>query len=182
MNSSKNLVALLVIACCAGVSSVRAQVAFGPATTISGDADVYTAGTLVYAYDMSGTAATVNGVAFTAESCAANFGSVTTTFTACYGGYNSSSSPFSGLTSSYKTVLTGGIYRDATAVTVTLGGLTSGHTYAVQIWVDDSRGSSRTETVTSSGGNTVTLSYCVGGAGGGVGQYTIGTFLASGTT
>ena len=178
MKSLRTVVALLVIACCACVSSVRAQVTFNTPVTISGDGDVYTAGTLVYAYEIDATPATVNGVPFSA----AGSGVTLTGFGSSYNGYGSSSSPFAGLTTAYQDILFGGDYHDSTSVSVTLNSLTSGHVYAVQLWVDDSRGSSRTETVTSSGGNTVTLTYCVGGAGGGVGQYTIGTFTASGTT
>lgn len=43
MKSLKTVVALLVIVCCASAWSVRAQITFGTATTISGDSDVSTA-------------------------------------------------------------------------------------------------------------------------------------------
>ena len=78
----------------------------------------------------------------------------------------------------------GGDYVDGASATVTLNNLTVGHSYAVQIWVDDPRGYGvgRSETLTSSGGSAVSLSYNSTGADGGAGQYAIGTFTASATS
>ena len=50
-------------------------ITFGAATTISGTNDVDTAGALVYAYDLSGTTATVNGVTFTGATSTSALGS-----------------------------------------------------------------------------------------------------------
>ena len=53
-----------------------------------------------------------------------------------------------------------------------------GHTYLVQIWVNDGRniGESRSETVTGGANTSAPLSY--GSDGSGPGQYIIGTFVA----
>ena len=165
-----------------------ASITWGAATTISGDTDVNTNGSALYAYARGiATASTnVNGVTFTAATGNATWGNVS--FNASFNGntanlFASNSIPFSGLSSAYKTVLQGGAYGGAVTATVTLNGLTVGNSYSVQIWANDSRGgplATRTETVTS--GNTVTLAYDVIQAGGGVGQYTIGTFVANSTS
>ncbi len=92
--------------------------------------------------------------------------------------------PFTGLSSSYQTLLSAAEFYDNTgdeSNTVTLNNLTNGHEYATQVWVNDSRGSTRQETI-NGGGNTVTLSYDSNSANGGVGQYTIGGFLANAAT
>jgi len=168
-------------------ASLVVQAYFGPTATIASDLDVMTNGLFVYAYDLSGTNTTVNGVTFAGATSTTALGSniALSGFYANYNGYGSSSSPFSGLSSSYQTVLTGGDYASgATSATVTLKNLTVGHAYAIQLWVDDSRsfGNGRTMTFTNSNGNTVTLSYNSTGSDGGVGQYTISTFTANTVT
>ena len=158
------------------------SITWGAPTTVSGDGDVNTLGTPLYAY--AGTAATVNGVAFTAVSSGATWGNVSlTSFGNYYAAFGSASAPFSGLTAGYQSMLSGGAYGGLTTGTVTLNGLTSGHSYSVQIWVNDSRSGAvtpfRTETATSTGGNSVIPAYNVLQTGGGVGQYVVGTFLAN---
>jgi autotransporter-associated beta strand protein len=145
--------------------------------TIAGDTDVATNGTSVFAYAWSSNSTSVNTVNFTAP----DVGATLSGFAANYGGYGSS---ITTLSSDYQNTVTGGQYASgATACTVTLNSLTSSHQYLVQLWVDDSRSGfgSRTETVTL-GGNTVTLKYTSSNSAGGVGQYAIGTFIASATT
>ena len=168
-------------------TSLVVQAWFGPSATIASDLDVATNGALVYAYDLSGTTATANGVTFTGANSTTALGSDVTLsgVYANYSGYGSSSAPYSGLSSSYQTVVAGGDYANgATAVTVTLNNLTIGRAYAVQLWVNDSRsyGNGRSLTVSSSDGRTLALNYNSTGSDGGVGQYAIGTFTASGTT
>ena len=93
--------------------------------------------------------------------------------------------PWNNLTTNYQTVLQGAVYANNNdALIVTLNNLTYGHSYQVQVWANDSRfyGHDRTEIVTNSGGNAVTLHYNNTGTNGGVGQYTIGTFTATSTT
>ena len=175
--------------CRAAASGFAAGITWGAPTPISGDTNVSNAGSLLYAYT-GGTATAVNGVAFAAGNSGTTWGSVSLSG---FGSYNQTvfgsgtGSPWSGLTTAYKTVLAGGAWGGATTGTVTLNGLTSGHSYGVQIWVNDNRGGSeatRSETASSSGGNSVTLAYEANQAagGGGVGQYAVGTFVANGTS
>jgi autotransporter-associated beta strand protein len=191
----KNNSTLLLFVMMAGLFAVpvlhAAGITWNTPVTISGDTDVATSGALVYAYDESNLGATVNTVAFAAGSSTTSLGGGNVTLSGVTGGVDNSgfgavnSAPMNTLSGSYSNILKGGAWTSsATTVTVTLNNLTSGHQYLVQIWVDDSRsyGSGRTETVTSSGGNTVTLSYNSTGGTGGVGKYAIGTFTANATT
>ena len=165
-------------------SGFAAAITWGTPTTISGDTDVTNSGTALYAY--AGTPATVNGVSFAAVSNGSTWGNVSFT---SFGGFNavfgSPAAPFGALSTAYSNVLTTAAWGSGTSGTVTLNGLISGHAYTVQIWVDDSRGGyqSRYESVTSSGGNTVTLHFAPNSnSAGAVGQYVVGTFTASGTS
>jgi autotransporter-associated beta strand protein len=158
--------------------SQAAPVTWAAPVTIAGDADVATAGTPVFAYNWAGSAQTINGVAFTAAGTGATMGGFGGVHTTAFG---STSPPYVNLSPAYKAVLVGSIYTGASACTVTLNSLTPGRQYQIQLWVNDSRalnlGYARTETVTTGGGNTVTLSY-PGNVDGAPGQYTIGTFTA----
>ena len=171
-------------------TGLAAAITWGAPTTINinGDADVTNSGSLLYAYT-GGAGATVNGVVFTGQTSGTTWGSVSlsgfgsdnqTAF-----GSGSNISPWSGLSSAYKNVLSGGAYGGASAGTVTLNGLTAGHNYTVQIWANDNRGGGlQTRNETATGGNTVTLAYEVNqsSGGGGVGQFVVGTFLATSTS
>ncbi len=181
----------LVFSMSLGGNAWAAPINWNSATTISGDTNVLNAGALNYAYTFSSiaTAPTVNSVLFTKTNSTTTIGTNVTLsgFTNNNGTiYQSSPSAgtWAGLTTAYKGMLQGGDYGGTGAATVTLQSLTSGHVYATQIWVDDSRatGASRTETVTSTGGNTVTLDYNSTDANGGVGQYTTGRFVADAAT
>lgn len=185
----KTWVRILAAVALAGVSSVllptkatAATISWGTAATISGDTDVNANGTPLYAY-AGGGASTVNGVAFTAGSGFAAWGNVSFTsgFTGSSGtGYAVAASPFQDLSPAYTNMLRGGASGGSTAGTLTMNGLTPGHDYSVQIWVNDARaaGSGRTETITGSG---VTLDYNNFDALGGVGQYSVGFFAADNT-
>jgi Concanavalin A-like lectin/glucanases superfamily/Putative Ig domain len=156
-------------------------ITWGASVTISGDSDVFTDGTLLYAYDWAGNDTTINGIAFTGTT-SANPGNVTLSGIGHnYTNYSSSSTPFSNLSAAYQSILAGGEYNSGPdTATVTLNNLTAGHVYAVQVWVSDPRGggtAGRTETVSSS--NVVTLAYNVPPQTGGVGQYVIGVFTAT---
>lgn len=186
---------LLVVATLATLLTVLAPTAasaaaitWGVPANIVADTDVNTSGTALYAYAGGLTTATtnVNGATFTAGSGFAAWGNVT--FGSTFAGsvansFGATAAPFSGLSSSYQTVLQGGAYGNVSSGTVTLKGLITGHDYVVQIWADDSRSTfaTRQESVSSTGGNTVTLAYNVFQALGGVGQFTIGTFVADST-
>ena len=170
----------------AGIAS--SNVLWGAPATIVGDNDVVTNGGLVYAYNDANSVTTVNSVSFAAGNSQSAFGSNVgmsgnSSFSPTAFGSGTGSS-WSGLSSAYQTTLKGGAYTANNGTqTVTLKNLIAGHPYLVQIWVNDNRAlaSNRTETVTSSGGNTVTLDYNNTGTNGGVGQYTIGTFTANAT-
>jgi autotransporter-associated beta strand protein len=157
-------------------------ITWGTNATIAADADVFTNGTLLYAYDWANANTTVNGVAFTGTSSANGGSNVSISgIGSNYQNYSSGSAPFSTLSAAYQSILVGGEYGGGgVTATVTLNNLTAGHIYAVQVWVGDPRGGSlagRTENIISS--NEVTVAYSVPAAAGGVGQYTIGTFTAT---
>ncbi len=173
-------------------ASHAAVIIWGDATTIVGNTDVLTVGTLGYAYNMSNTAAasaTVNTVAFTASNSATALGTNVTI--AGLGANNGTAfgsaagNPYALLPAAYKNLLRGGDFGGVAPATLTLNNLIAGHSYATQIWVNDNRslgGADRKEAVTGGGGNTVTLDYNSINADGGVGQYAIGLFNASATT
>lgn len=172
-------------------TALAAPINWNSATTISGDTNVLNAGALNYAYTFSSIAAapTVNSVLFTkTNSITTIAANVTLSGFTNNNGSTFQSSPaagtWNGLTASYKGMLQGADYGGTGAATVTLQSLTSGRVYATQIWVNDSRstGATRTETVTSTGGNTVTLDYNNSDANGGVGQFTTGRFVADAAT
>jgi hypothetical protein len=176
-------------------------ITWGSATTVSGDSDVSTSGTLLYAYNVGASgvsSATVNTVTFASYAFPINgpqsvtVGSVT--FTESPGilwGSNSlgsASTPFSNLSSGYKTLLgsAGGADNPVT-ITATLGGLTVGNQYQLQIWTSNpSNASNPYGTIigdtTFTAGNSVTLDPNTTNASGGLGQYVIGTFTAGSVT
>ena len=168
---------------------LAANIFWNTPVTIGGDADVSTSGGLLYAYDDANVPATVNGVTFAAGNSPSSLGGNVTISgyywysTTAFG--SGAGAPWTNFSSAYQSVLQGGVYANSNVtMTVTLNNLAVGHAYQVQIWVNDTRvgASNRTETVTSSGGNTVTLDYNNTGTNGGVGQYTIGTFTSDATT
>jgi hypothetical protein len=176
-------IGLLIAGLLAGVAADAGPITWNTPMTITGNADISTNGIVVFAYDWNSSPQSVNGVNFTAPGSGVSLSSG-------FGGHNytrfvvGTAAPATALVTAYQNILTGGQYTtNGTAETLTLNGLTSGHQYRVQIWVDDSRnlgGGLRSETVTSPGGNTVTLSYPANALGT-LGQYAIGTFTATAT-
>jgi hypothetical protein len=176
-------------------------ITWGSATTVSGDSDVSTSGTLLYAYNVGASgvsSATVNTVTFasyvfpSAPAQTVTVGSVTFTESPGYlwgsNSLGSSSAPFSNLSSGYKTLLgsAGGADNPVT-ITATLGGLTVGNQYQLQIWTSNpSNASNPYGTIigdtTFTAGNSVTLDPNTTNASGGLGQYVIGTFTADGVS
>lgn len=163
------------------------SIAWDDAVTISGDTDVSTNGMFKCAYAWSKLDRAVNGVSFSGSTSAAGAGTdvvftpAITHNTTAYGSV--SGTPWNTLSANYQDILRGANYK--TSFTVTLGNLTVGKEYAVQLWYHDARsgpGGGKTETVTSVGGNTVILDKNSTEANGGVGQYVIGTFTADATT
>ena len=179
--------ALIFVLALAVPAALRAQIVWGSPVVISGDADALTNGLTLCAFDWKNTTATVNGITFTGTSSTSSAGTnvVLGGFSADYTGYGSASSPFGALSAAYQNVLGGGVYVNGATATVTLINLIAGHQYAVQVWVNDSRGpeNGRTETVIG-GGNMPTLDYssASGTSPGGVGQYAIGVFTATDTS
>ena len=174
-----------VAAALAPLPAAAATIVWGPATTISGDTDVAVNGASIYAYSGGNAGATVNGVTFAAGNSGAAWGAnvTLTTFGSTYSAFGGGAvAPWSGLSSAYQTVLQGGAYGGASAGTVQLNNLIVGHSYAVQIWVNDSRSgiTGRSET-TGGTGNAVTLTYN-SNTQGSLGQYSIGNFVADATT
>jgi hypothetical protein len=181
-------------------------ITWGTPTTVSGDSDVDTTGTLLYAYNIgtSGVAATtINGVTFAAFAFpgendgldTVTVGSVNFTESpAILQSYDAStlgtnSSPFGGLSPAYKTMLsTGGTALQFSTITATFGGLTVGHQYRLQWWTSNPKNgvglASETfaTTTAESGGNQVTLDSNSTNIDGGLGQFVIGTFTADATS
>ncbi len=179
------LVCVALLPVLAASSTLAASIAWNPPVTVTGDTDVATSGSLLYAGGFSGTTATVNSVPF-AGSISGNItvsGSAGTVGNAFAGG---TSLPWAGLSANYQTLLAGGTYaNNNTPLTVTLNNLAVGSNYLVQVWVNDSRSgtvASRTEGVASPGGNAVTLVYNSTQAQGGVGQSVLGGFTADAVT
>lgn len=176
-------------------AGVTTPITWGAAQTISGDSDVSTSGSLVYAYTFGTTsvaATTVNGVNFAAfgipnyATASATVGSLTLQevpgVLSSYSNLGGSGAPFTSLTSGYQALLSsGGSADNPSTITVSLGGLIAGNQYSVQWWSSNSAGVtghfgfSLGSTIASDlHANQVTLSSTAGG----LGQYVIGTFTA----
>ncbi len=193
MKTSQTHYSQFILPLCAALAALEltaaaAPITWAPPVTIAGDTDVSTAGTLLYAYNNSGTNATVNTVPFagvtgsTAWSTNLFFGSGWSSTAMAFG--SSSGTPWNGLSTNYKFVLGGGAYGGAGPQTITLSNLLVGESYLVQTWVVDNRtsGLNRNENLLTTGGNVPTLNYNNTGAAGGVGQYSLGTFKADAAT
>ena len=163
-------------------------IAWGMPTTVSSEVDISTTGSLRYAYNNSGSDATVNGVSFTGVNSATTWGTGVTlsgfnaSLTSAFAG--GSTAPWSGLVVGYQTILQGGAFNwGSGAATVTLNNLVAGRQYQVQVWVNDSRaGGTTTRAETLSGDNIVTVAFNSTQTQDGVGQYTVGAFTAAATT
>jgi hypothetical protein len=168
------------------------NIAWGPATGITGDANL-AAGNYFDAF-LPNTSApnplTVDGITFNVDaissSTSTSDGTITATVTSGdMNNYSSSSFPTAAPSSSaFAAVMNaGGIYSDggAGAGTVTITGLTVGKNYAVQVFnyaVDNDAG-----LTTFSGSNSVTLSNLPGAGGPSTyGEFATGTFTATNST
>jgi hypothetical protein len=167
---------------------------WGAAQNITGDSDVSTLGSLLYAYNIgaSGVAGTtVNTVPFTAfvfpelTSNTATMGDVTFTENPsnlnAYNFLGSGSGSFAALSSGYQALLgSGGSAGAPTTITVELGGLTTGQDYLVQWWSNVSvlSGGTFQQTIASGNPSSVTLDSNPTYTEGALGQYVIGTFTA----
>jgi hypothetical protein len=188
------LVALAVLLAEGGRADAD-PIVWGPPTTISGDTDVATAGTLVGAIHIGPaglTNTTINGVTFTAVpiTITSSFSSGNFSFTttgafqsnSVLNDAGSASPPFSNLSTSYKAMLANGIISSngasAAPFTLTISGLTVGHQYEFEWWTNDSTGTDGTNLTQATATNSITLNWNTTGLGGGVGQFDIGLFTA----
>jgi hypothetical protein len=159
--------------------TTKPNVTWQTPVTISGPSDVSTLGTYFGSWapqDGSANNYPVNGVTFQGFSDLPYFSSGPT-FNAGYDSYNSPGTS----DANYNTLLKCARYSDAVDQTATFSwsGMTPGHTYLVQVWVNDGRniGQSRSETITCGSNTSAPLSY--GSDGSGPGQFIIGTFVAN---
>jgi hypothetical protein len=197
--ASRLLTATLAALFVAALPSHGATIIWDTATTISGDSDVSTTGTLERAYNFDRPAdnlsPVVNGVTFSAFNVAngaagpVTVGSTTVSSTTGFfasGTLGSVSSPFSALSAGYQNLLKTAAFEQtaASSWTLTLNGLTNGSEYLFQGWVNASSVASglSTASTTVTSGNAVTLDANVGNVEGGVGQFVTGTFTADATS
>ncbi|MCX6873672.1 MAG: Ig-like domain-containing protein [Verrucomicrobia bacterium] len=203
--------AALALATACGLNSAQAIV-WDTARDSSLDTDVVTTGTLVRAVagsPVAGYGATVNGVEFTpyASTPSNDYSWNGTQYNtlswgvAGVGGWTDSLAKTttdtwglaqgneyfanvlpSGLTADYTKLLRVGRYGGADD-TMTLGGLTLGQSYLVQLWYCDARGSANGMPITTMylDNNPSTVMLTNRGASGDPGQYIIGRFVAAGT-
>lgn len=167
-------------------------ITWGAPTNISGDTNVSTDGTLVAAFNMNGSAVTVNGVnfaswMFTSNTTSTSMGNFTFTETShilIASGLGAGSPPFSNLSSNYQTLLSTALTTDENnTLTLTITGLTLGHQYEFEFFLNgsNSAGTDNLRT-TASAPNPVSLDDNTTNAVGGTGQFVIGTFNGGDTT
>jgi len=191
--------AVVTLVAFAPAAARAGQIAWETPQGIASDGDVLTTGSLVYAYNIGDagptgavSATTVNGVTFAAFGVprggvqSVTVGHLTLTESPYdlypYDSFGSTSAPYSGLSTAYKTLLDQAVSASAPGtITVTLGGLTNAQAYSVQWWTNDSSLTYGSLT-TASGVSSVTLDPNTTDTVGGLGQYVIGSFTASGTT
>src|SRR5271157_885865 len=171
-----------------------ANITWGTATNIAGDTDAIATGTLKYAYNWSGSDATLNGTLFkgttvysgSVDSGQLTMGGIFARQTYGTNAFIVGSGLYASLSSAYQVVIGGGAtgnYGGTNAGTVVLNNLTVGHSYSVELWgsntyydgpthqtLDDGNGHSVTTILQTTNG----LGYC--------GQYVVGTFTANATT
>lgn len=177
------------------LSSSAALVTWGSPQTIAGDSDVDTTGTLVGAWNIGDTgvaSTTVNGVAFApltapdltllpASAGALDINPTPGNFKSTVLGAGVPIAPFNTLSGSYQALLAAGTANPTSgSLFITVGGLSIGSPYLVQIWVNDSDSFLSSNpfngtTIVTSG---PTLDVNSTNSPGGVGQYVTGTFIA----
>jgi hypothetical protein len=186
------MAAAAIVTVAVSVPAMASSVSWESVATISSDSDVSTTGAFVRAYTFGVPSTTIDTVTFspfsanTSELSNSDDGTTTANgFTGSYGefGTGSGGTPYANLTSEYQNLITGGFYGDTDA-SITFNDLHSNDTYQIELWVNDSRanGSGRTETFNGDTGTSDPLAYNDMSSAGGVGQFVIGTFVASGTS
>jgi hypothetical protein len=192
LHKVKNTVLTAFLALSAALQASAQDIAWGPATGITGDANL-AAGVYYDAFlPNTGTPAplTVDALTFNVDaivsSTSTSDGTITATVTSgALNNYNSSSFPSTPPSSSaFAAVINaGGIYQDggSGAGIVTITGLTPGQGYEIQVFNYASDGDTGLTTLTSS--NSVTLSNEAGYAGANTyGEFATGIFTPSGST
>lgn len=193
------LVALAAASCAALGSASAAPIIWSTPQTIASDTDVVISGTLAYAFTIGEEgvpSTTVNGVLFDSfefftGGTSASVGSVT--FTESPGvldatlGLGSTAPPFVNLSAAYRVLLaSGGFASNANVITASLGDLTSGQEYLLQIWTNNASlftpEAGALQQTTLAATNQVTLDANTTDLVGGLGQFVIGRFTADATT
>jgi hypothetical protein len=161
--------------------TVKPNVTWRTPAAISGPSDVTTQGTYFGSWapqDGSANTLPVNGVTFQGFSDLPFFTSGPT-FDSGYNGYASPGTS----DANYNALLQYARYSNAgdQPATFSWSGMTPGHLYLVQFWVNDARpiGSLRSETITGGANTSVPLNFGTNPDGSGPGQYVIGTFVAN---
>jgi hypothetical protein len=203
------LATLVTAAALLPVPAMAAPIVWQSPQTISGDSDVSTAGTPLYAVGFGNAAATnetIHGVTFTAFN-AANGGDTVTQGNVTVSGIDpnfsgagaytgSGSAPFTGLSAPYQELLTQVVFAKSPGeaggpvnLVLTMNGLTAGHLYQFEAWSNDSRASqggssgTRSETITDGTSASNPLFYnSATPVEGGLGSFIIGKFIASGSS
>ena len=189
------LAGLLLVALCGtpahGAPPPTAPITWSAPTTISGDSNVSLTGTLFGAANNGGTGVqgtTVNSVLFNpfvtdgsnTTFTSGNFTLASAAAVSGGSGFGSPQNPFNSLSTAYKTLLASAASTTGT-LNLTIGGLTLGQNYLVQLWVNYSDLTSpATETISAV--NSTILQYNTTSTVGGVGQFVTGTFTANSST
>ena len=144
----------------AGMSAASAQtISWQTPTIITGASDVSTLGTYFGSwapYNGSANSLPVNGVTFQGFS---DLSGLTYSFSGGNGGYNGYGSPGTA-NANYNALLQYGQYANSGgSSTIDWGGMTAGHTYEVQFWVEDVRGFTGARWENLSGGDIGATAY-----------------------
>ncbi|MGH7955245.1 MAG: PEP-CTERM sorting domain-containing protein [Gloeomargaritales cyanobacterium] len=169
----------------------NADITWQTPTTISGTSDVSTSGTVVGTWapgddQYSPDSLPVNGVTFNAYG-SGPFNSLVSS-TGINNHYDFYNSPGTA-DANYNTILQAAVYNDGSyaggaSMSLTLGGMTSGDTYLLELWVNDARNSTtaeRSESLTGGANTSAALAFGTGASGTGPGQFILGSFVADGT-
>jgi hypothetical protein len=158
------------------------NIVWGPATVITGDADLLTNGVYFDAFiPLLPASLTADGVNFNAPTNLDTDGTISYVVTSGSDIRYDNNTLFTGGSSAFNAIMNaGGTYENggAGAGTVTINNLTSGHTYSIQVF--DYAGDGDAGLTTLSGSSPVTLTTAGSGASGG--SFTTGSFIAAGSS
>jgi len=90
--------------------------------------------------------------------------------------------PFNTLSGDYQTILKSAVSTGLGTATMTLGGLSTGQAYLVQLWAHDARYNVGTRSQIFDGNESTVMTYAHADNEGSLGQYIIGRFTADATT